>query len=116
MSRIGLERPEIPEKVKEALRELAKRLGLVLGEDYRLYLFGSYARGDWIEGLSDIDVVVVSSRFKGMQPVERAAMVRRLARKDMPFEILCYTPEELERLIKSNKFIEEISGYWMRIH
>lgn len=107
---------EIPSKVKEALEELVENLERALGRDYELYLFGSYARGDWVIGLSDVDIIVVSPKFRGIAFVERAAAVRRLTRSDVPFEILCYTPEEFNRLLESNSFIKEVSTYWIRVH
>ncbi len=102
--------------MKEALRELVERLEEALGGDFKLYLFGSYARGDWVEGVSDIDVVVVSPRFRGVPVHARIAAVRRLARSDLAFEILCYTPEELERLLKSSSFMREVASYWVELH
>jgi len=111
----GSRRLEIPRDVEEALRELARNLERVLGKDFRLYLFGSYARGDWIRE-SDIDVVVVSPRFEGIAPHERASMVRKLAREDKPFDILCYTPQELERLLRESSFVREIASYWIEVY
>ncbi|MEM1611546.1 MAG: nucleotidyltransferase domain-containing protein [Sulfolobales archaeon] len=116
MSRSVLEGLGIPSRVREALEELITRLEAFLGEDYRLYLFGSYARGDWVEGLSDVDIIVVSPRFHGIHFVERAAIVRRLARDDISFEILCYTPEEFDQLLRSSMFMEEASRYWIQLH
>lgn len=46
-------------RVLEELRRLAGELGAVV------YLFGSYARGDFLLD-SDVDIVVVSSRFEGV--------------------------------------------------
>ncbi len=103
----------IPKRVKDALEELVARLREVLG-DVEVYLFGSYARGDWVEG-SDVDIVVVSPRFEGMNFVERCALVRKLASPEIPFEILCYTPRELEELLRESTFLREVSSYWIRI-
>lgn len=110
-----LEKLEIPDRVKEILAELIERLKEVLGNDFQLYLFGSYARGDWVEGLSDIDVVVVSPRFRGVSFVERAAMIRKLVESLIPMEILCYTPEELDELLRESSFLREIATYWIRL-
>lgn len=58
--------------------------------------FGSRVRG---EGLaeSDLDLLVVSERFRGVSFLERASML--LAELDLPFaaDLLCYTPEEFAR-------------------
>jgi predicted nucleotidyltransferase len=58
-------------------------------------LFGSRARGDALEG-SDVDLLVVSERFRGVPFLERGARV--LVDLDAPFavDVLCYTPEEFE--------------------
>ncbi len=109
-----LEKLEIPKNIREALRELIEDLEAVLGEDFKLYLFGSYARGDWIKE-SDIDLIVVSPRFRDTPKHLRVAMVRKLAREDIPFEILCYTPEELEKLLKESSFLREVAKYWIEI-
>jgi len=58
--------------------------------------FGSRTRG---EGLaeSDLDLLVVSERFRGIAFLDRASML--LAELDIPFatDLLCYTPEEFAR-------------------
>jgi uncharacterized protein len=58
-------------------------------------LFGSRARGDALED-SDVDLLVVSERFRGTPFLDRAAAVLR--ELDAPFgvDVLCYTPEEFE--------------------
>ena len=48
---------EIRNRVIKALKKLAKELNATI------YLFGSYARGDYMLD-SDVDIVVVSSIFK----------------------------------------------------
>lgn len=56
--------------------------------------FGSRARGDALEE-SDLDLIVVSTRFQGIPFLERATRV--LNDLDVPFavDVLCYTPDEL---------------------
>ena len=73
-----LEELEVPERIREALRRLASRLQERLRE-FELYLFGSYARGDWVNGLSDVDLIVVSKSFTGIPLPGRSAIVRKLA-------------------------------------
>jgi predicted nucleotidyltransferase len=110
-----LEELQIPEGVKRVLMILMEGLEEELG-DFRLYLFGSYARGDWVEGLSDVDIIVVSPAFRGKGVHERCATVRRLAGGLAPLDILCYTPEELERLLEESTFLREASRHWIRLH
>jgi len=62
---------KVPLRVEKALRALHEALRKTYG-DAELYLFGSYAKGDWLED-SDVDVVVVS----GLQGEEHAQEDRR---------------------------------------
>ena len=41
------------------------------------YLFGSYARGDWLEE-SDVDLIVVSPGFEGVRWLDRLDLVAKL--------------------------------------
>ncbi len=59
-------------------------------------VFGSRVRGEALAE-SDLDLLVVSARFRGVPFLERAATL--LADLDLPFatDTLCYTPEEFAR-------------------
>lgn len=59
-------------------------------------VFGSRARGEALAE-SDLDLLVVSDRFRGVRFLERASTV--LNELDIPFavDVLCYTPEEFTR-------------------
>jgi uncharacterized protein len=59
-------------------------------------VFGSRARGDALAD-SDLDLLVVSDRFRGLSFLDRASTV--LTDLDLPFgaDVLCYTPEEFGR-------------------
>lgn len=58
--------------------------------------FRSRARGDALEE-SDLDLVIVSERFRSMRFLNRIFAVD--TDLDLPFgaDLLCYTPEEFER-------------------
>ncbi len=58
--------------------------------------FGSRVRGEALAE-SDLDLLVVSERFRGIPFLERAS--RLLIDLDLPFptDVLCYTPEEFVR-------------------
>ena len=54
----------MPVEIKQVLSELKKGLTELYGERLkRLYLYGSYARGDYQEG-SDLDILVVLKDFE----------------------------------------------------
>ncbi len=103
----------VPEDVLELLRVFAERARGVLG-CVEVYLFGSYARCDWLID-SDIDLVVVSDGFKGLSIGERYALVRRLLPLNRGFEILTYTSEEFELVKKKSIVIQDASEYWIKV-
>jgi len=46
---------------------------------------------------SDADVVVVTDKLRDSKMWERTATLRRMAPKNVGFDIICYTQEEFER-------------------
>jgi hypothetical protein len=103
----------LPEEIERAVARLRSRL-TDRYPDARAYLFGSYASGTWLED-SDLDILLVSDRFRGQSFAERIAKVRRLVPNDVPFEILAYTPKEFERAKTRSVVIQDASTYWRRI-
>ena len=100
-------------KVEEALNRLGKKLEETCGP-VEMYLFGSFARGDWLED-SDIDIIVVSEKFEGKPMPERVNLVRKLAPDNLAFEILAYTPKELKEAMTKSLIIQDASAHWKRI-
>ncbi|MFT4310444.1 MAG: nucleotidyltransferase domain-containing protein [Candidatus Woesearchaeota archaeon] len=62
----------------------------------KVYLFGSRARNTNLKN-SDVDVIIISNEFKNIPFRQR--MDKYLDAWTLPYdlEILCYTPEEIER-------------------
>jgi len=74
------------------------------------FLFGSRARGDFLEE-SDWDILIVSPEFAGLPFPERASFVLRKAPLRR-VELLCYTPEEFhERLGEIGIVSEAAKGF-----
>ena len=65
----------------------------------KIMLFGSYARGTQ-KPESDVDILVVSKDFENIKPFKRAVPLYRYWKPLVPIDIICYTPEEFERLAK----------------
>lgn len=63
----------------------------------KIILFGSTARGKAGKD-SDIDLILISPKFKGVSPLKRAYMVSRHWSLDCPKDFLCYTQEEFEKI------------------
>lgn len=64
----------------------------------RLGYFGSYARGAWGVG-SDLDLVAVVDHDQ--EPFERRTLTRDLNRLPVPADLLVYTRDERDALIRS---------------
>ncbi len=72
----------------------------------RLYLFGSRASGKphrW----SDVDLIVVSKRFKGKGILNRSPKLHMKWNLNYPVDFLCYTPEEFRKLSKQISIVSE---------
>ncbi|NPA85749.1 MAG: nucleotidyltransferase domain-containing protein [Crenarchaeota archaeon] len=101
-------------KALEAARRLLaalEREGIKIKE---AYLFGSYARGDFLE-TSDVDLIVISEDWRGMRFLDRLELVYRLEWEEgiTPWvEVLPLTPEEAER---RSAVLEDARKYWIRV-
>ncbi|HEV8131984.1 MAG TPA: nucleotidyltransferase domain-containing protein [Acidobacteriota bacterium] len=59
-------------------------------------VFGSRSRGEALAE-SDLDLIIVSHRFRGVSFLERASRLITDLNLSLPADILCYTPEEFAR-------------------
>ena len=89
------------EKIYEQLREFA-HLFKTKHKVKKVYLYGSFARGDSHEG-SDIDLIIVGE-FEGKMP-QRIGRILDLT--SLPIEPLVYSELEFEQ-IKERPFFREV--------
>jgi len=92
---------EQSEKIYGQLRELAN----LLKSEHKVnkvYLYGSFARGDFNEG-SDIDLIIVGE-FQGKMP-QRIKKIFDLT--SLPVEPLVYTEAEFEQM-KQRPFLKQV--------
>ncbi len=61
----------------------------------KILIFGSRARGDHLLE-SDVDLIIVSSQFEGINWIKRIREVADLWEGLVLLEPLCYTPQEFE--------------------
>jgi predicted nucleotidyltransferase len=84
----------VMDKLEEFLRVVDSKIGLE-----QVLLFGSTAKQKRRKD-SDVDLIVVSKSFSGLNSLERGKMLL----EDWPFveelDLLMYTPEEFERVSK----------------
>ncbi len=103
----------LPKRVSVALTLFLQAARRAYG-DPKVYLFGSYASGEFLED-SDIDLVVISERFRGMDMPQRIRRLRQLAPSSLAFEILAYTPEELKVAQGRSLLIQDAATYWREL-
>jgi predicted nucleotidyltransferase len=99
--------------VRRQHREEAERLAAALGSDgaQKVILFGSVARGTDAFG-SDIDLVAISDAVRDVPFHQRTAEALARYNPTTRVDLLIYTPEEWEALVRSRKFVqEEIVGW-----
>ena len=98
-------------KKENLIRELAefkKNVNKVIPID-KLILFGSHATGK-THRWSDVDLVIVSSKFKRKRSFKRANKLYDYWNLRLPVDFLCYTPEEFSRLRKQVTIVREVAN------
>jgi len=83
----------------ELRRFLSEKWGLIIERftPKHFILFGSRVSGtphEW----SDIDAIVVSEQFAPIRIINRAYHFKRAVRPHIGMDVLCYTPQEFEKL------------------
>lgn len=71
-----------------------------------IILFGSRASHKFREN-SDVDLMIVSKDFYGMDFFERGAKMYNYWNIDLPVDFICYTPEEFNNLKKKISIVKE---------
>ncbi len=87
---------------KEKFMKELKKFTENLKADYpdeRVILFGSRATGR-VGPDSDVDLIIVSERFRRMNFIKRAARMYDYWNLNYPVDFLCYTPAEFRNLRK----------------
>ena len=71
-----------------------------------MILFGSRARGG-THRFSDVDLILVSPRFRRKNIAARASPLYLEWDLDLPVDFLCYTPEEFQALSRRPSLVRE---------
>jgi len=61
----------------------------------QVILFGSAATSSTLKD-SDLDLIIISEKFKGLPWLERIFEVLWTLKSPIPLDVLCYTPEEAQ--------------------
>ncbi len=107
--------------MQEKLRSIKRKAEILKRElereGYRVeavYLFGSYARGDYLQS-SDVDLAVISDQFQGVPFLKRLDIVNRIVWKTNlgNVEVLPLTKKEVEE--ERSVVIRDAKKYWTRL-
>jgi hypothetical protein len=86
-------------RIEEKLRRVVHRVIEAMAPQ-EVWLFGSFARGDWHE-LSDVDLLIVAEvegRF-----IDRDLMLSDINDTGLPVQAVIYTPQEYEELVAAGQ-------------
>ncbi len=93
------------QKIGRQITRLVHKIKSRLKPD-RIFLFGSFARGDYSEA-SDVDLLIVG-KFKE-KFFDRIGKVISLNDTELPVEPLVYTPEEFSKMSREkNPFLSRV--------
>lgn len=96
------------DRKKSLIRDL-NRFAKKISKEYspeRIILFGSQAKGKATKH-SDVDLIIVSSKFKNKHKLDRSPNLYLKWNIDYPVDFLCYTPEEFERKKKQIGIVQQ---------
>ncbi len=105
---------------ERALEEARRLVGALEARGLRVeeaYVFGSRARGDYLEG-SDLDIVIVSRGFEGMRYLDRLDLIYKVAWEEgieYGVEAVALTPEELRERLEGLTMLRDASRHWIRV-
>lgn len=74
--------------------------------DSKVILFGSMATGKTHKD-SDVDLMIVSDRFKNINSIKRASLMYNYWTLRIPVDFLCYTRKEFEERKKRVTIVRE---------
>ena len=89
-----------PERIEEIVERIVKAV-----HPYRIYLFGSHAKGTAAED-SDVDLLVVAD-MEGPRHRRSLSIHRLFPRRNFGMDVLVFKPEEFER---QKAFMNSISN------
>lgn len=96
-----MDRKTITTQLKEYKATLSKDIPIK-----KMLFFGSRAKGRFHQD-SDIDLVIVSPKFRRLNFFQRGAKMYDYWNINYPVDFLCYTPKEFNKLKKQITIVRE---------
>lgn len=123
----------LEEKLKKIKIKDKQELLKLINEIYDIYnpctiiIHGSSVKNDYVEKISDIDLIVISQKFEKINLRERFIKLLEISQRyNLRAEIFGYTKEEIIRMIKKLNFfildaiyygipLKDDGNFWMNI-
>lgn len=102
-----------PVRIEQFIQEITENFS-----PSTVILHGSAAKGNFVDKLSDIDIIVISPKFNNVDWKNRFTHLLEIAQKHtLGVEALGYTPHEFIRMIKKlNFFVLDVVYYGLPLH
>ncbi len=97
---------EVPETIAQPLARFLETLRK-RDPEAKVFLCGSYARGDWLKD-SDVDLIVVSRIFSKLDVGKRFVLVKKLMGPGCSLDLLAFTPKEFGRAAERSMIVEDM--------
>lgn len=95
-------------QTEKYIKEYAIRLKADLSS-YKIILYGSYVRGTYKPGESDVDLLVISKDFKKMDENERLDLLyKNTVGLPLDWHIYGFTPDEVKKISPLNTLSEAL--------
>jgi len=115
-NKVSIEDPD-----EEAIRVAKHVVALLRSRGLRVkraYVFGSRVRGDWHE-LSDLDLIIVSDDFKGLNDIDRLKLVLEIIGNRVEgyrINFFLYTDNEFNKALSGGSIaLMDAPKYWVDI-
>lgn len=82
--------------------------------DAKILLFGSRAKGT-ARPDSDYDLIIISKAFENISPIERPYKVWMKSTANIAADLLCYAPNEVDKIAKSSVVLRDALKYAVAI-
>lgn len=106
---------KLPKNIKSSITTIIEAIKETT-PDAEVYLFGSFAKDTWLED-SDIDLIIVSNKFKDIDYLSRIFTIKKAIHKRRKYRIhvIPLTHEELEERKRHSVIIRDAMKYAKRI-
>lgn len=99
------------ERISKTIKEELKKHGV---DVQAVYLFGSYAKGEWLK-TSDIDLIIVSDDWEGIPQLRRLDILNRIIWERRLGNVEAFPATSKDLREGGNVLLRDASRHWVRV-